>query len=68
MARRYVVSKKAVKPVILPQEVTRLSTRAYVDRWGTEYQVIWNGLKTDPMICDLGRELRRASSQCSTVV
>ena len=49
MSRHYVVSKLAPKPP-LPKEVERTSTRSYIDRWGTEYDVIWNGQRADPSL------------------
>lgn len=49
MPRRYVVSKMAKKaPPQLPKEVTLTAPRAYVDRWGIEYDVWWNGQPGDP--------------------
>lgn len=55
--RRYVVSKLATKaPPQLPKEVTPTAPRNYKDRWGIEYQVVWNGQPTDPSITQLGRE------------
>lgn len=48
MPRRYVVNKLAKKPP-LPKEVTPASgPRSYVDRWGVEYNVWWNGQPSDP--------------------
>jgi hypothetical protein len=47
MPRRYVVSKLAKKSPTLPKEVTPVAPRAYRDRWGTEYDVVWNGLPAD---------------------
>lgn len=55
--RRYVVSKLAKKPPLeLPKEVIPTAPRSYRDRWGIEYDVVWNGLPTDPPIHALGRE------------
>jgi len=58
--RRYVVSKLAPKAAILPKEVTRTAPREYRDRWGIEYDVVWNDQPTDPTL--LGDYPRAASS------
>lgn len=47
--RRYVVSKMARKrPPEQPREVVPIGPRSYRDRWGIEYDVLWNDQRTDP--------------------
>ena len=49
--RRYVVSKLARKaPPTLPKEVIEVQPRTYRDRWGTKYDVVWNGQPSDPSL------------------
>jgi hypothetical protein len=43
---------KSVPP--LPKEVTPTAPRAYVDRFGVELIVVWNGAKTDPPLSGIG--------------
>jgi hypothetical protein len=61
MPRRYVVSKLAPKAPELPKEVVRTAPRAYRDRWGTDYVVIWNDQPGDPLIGEIGRTLEASS-------
>lgn len=58
MPRRYVVGKLAPKPP-MPKEVQPVGPRQYVDRWGTQYTVWWNGQPGDP---ELTRYPTEASS------
>ena len=38
--------KREPKPP-LPKEVVELAPRTYRDRWGTVYEVVWNGHRQD---------------------
>jgi hypothetical protein len=39
--------RRGPAPPPLPKEVTPTGPRAYVDRFGVEYEVVWAGAKTD---------------------
>ena len=40
-------------PPALPREVIVIGPRAYQDRFGRAYEVVWDGRKGDPALRDL---------------
>lgn len=47
------VESKRTKSPALPKEVIVIGPRAYRDRFGREYTVVWDGRKGDPALRDL---------------
>lgn len=45
----------------LMKEVTPTAPRQYVDRWGVQYRVIWNGQPGDQSLDLLGRYTEASS-------
>ena len=53
MIRHRVESKRQPQPPPLPKEVEPIGPRAYRDRFGREYDVIWSGQRGDRDLRDL---------------
>lgn len=63
MATGHRVHKLRAPRGALPKEVEPIGPRAYRDRFGWEYTVIWNGHHSEPYLFQLGQ----SSSSCSSV-
>lgn len=44
---------RAPVPPPLPKEATPIGPREYRDRFGAEFSVQWNSLKSDPPLCEM---------------
>ena len=55
MATGHRVTSKQARPAppILPKEVTVTGPREYTDRFGTAFEVVWDGRLSDPHLRDL---------------